>query len=203
TSRFLIWWAPVAAYYAVLHGNCVLRGERSTRPADDLAPRRSLWTIASIGIVALLFLVTPLGVVTTKHARGQDVKWPAGRGLSNMTPVAATQYLRQNPPRGLVYNTYEWGDYLIWAGPKGIDVFAGSHAHVMPREIWLQYLWILEMKSGWNSALARYGVNAVMLDPERHEDLVGELRRNEEWQIAFERNDRSEQSIVFVRRRPI
>ena len=77
-----------------------------------------------------------------------------------------------------------------------------SHAHLVPREIWSHYEGIINLDTGWSGALDFFGINGLLLDPQRHPDLVRELRQQREWQVAFERNDGLEQSIVFIRREP-
>jgi hypothetical protein len=197
-SRFLVWWAPVAAWYIVLHGNAVLRGDRLRRPAIETSPRSVVWTAVAAAVAGGAVILSPLYQALV-HGRQPDLR----QSLAAGTPIQAVAYLRDNPVPGQVFNTFEWGDYLLWAGPPGVEIFVGSHAHLVPREVWEHYLDVIEIRSGWSGALDFYGVNAILLDPARHPSLVRELRQQAGWQVAFERNDEYEQSIVFVRREPV
>ncbi len=119
--------------------------------------------------------------------------------LSPQTPLAATAYLNAHPPRGQIFNTYEWGDYLIWAGPKGLRVFVASHAHLIPRDVWQDYLRVITLRSGWEKILDRYGVELAVLDPDQQADLVDALRDSPDWSIAQE----DDRSVIFVRRQRV
>src|ERR1019366_4042926 len=46
------------------------------------------------------------------HPRGLD------RVVSGMFPVNAVNFLRQNPPPGPLYNTFDWGGFLTWYMPQ-------------------------------------------------------------------------------------
>ena len=119
--------------------------------------------------------------------------------VSGYTPVAAVEYLKQNPPRGMVFSIYEWGDFLQWNGPPGMKVFVNSHAHLVPREIWQAYMQIIEQRSGWEDGLDRYGVNTIVLDRDHREPLVKRLKEDEKWKIGFEQDGQ----LVFLRKKPI
>ena len=158
-SRMILWWAPLAAYFLVLHGNAVWRHFRRNHPAPAPSPSNSTWAVASIGLVWIFFAYTPFGV-TLLHGEDADVK----ENLSAVTPVGAVAYLREHPPQGQIFNTYEWGDYLLWAGPKDLQVFTASHAHLIPAEVWKHYMYIINLGSGWEELLDRYSVNTIIID---------------------------------------
>ena len=101
-------------------------------------------------------------------------------------------------PRGQIFNTYEWGDYLLWAGPPKLKVFLASHVHLVPREVWNDYIAISNVASGWEELLDRYGVNVIILDNVSHTPLIGRLRE-EDWQKTYADNV----GVVLVRRKSI
>jgi hypothetical protein len=191
TSRMIVWWAPVAAYYFMLHAGAVWKLYRRRRPQPLQSPRSSLWTAVTAGVIAVCIVCTPLGA-----------SWLGGRApefrpsVSAQTPVEAVEYLVAHPPVGQVFNTYEWGDYLLWAGPADVQVFAASHAHLVPRDVWVSYLRVIALAGGWDDILDRYAVNTVLVDYRYRRSLIRALKRDDRWQIAYE--DR--RSIVFVRR---
>lgn len=192
TSRMIVWWAPVVAYYLVLHGRAIWDG-KATRAAAD--PPRSVWTVASAGVALLAFLVSPVALTVT-----QGKQLDASKVLSDETPRQAAEYLVQNPPAGLVFAPYEWGDYLTWAGPRGLKVYVNSHAHLVPRGIWENYMHIIRMGSGWTEALRVQGINMVILDASRQEGQVDALRDSrEEWRVVHDDG----RAVIFVRREPI
>ena len=102
-------------------------------------------------------------------------------------------------PRGQAFNTYEWGDYLLWAGPPKLKVFLASHVHLVPREIWNDYVAISDGASGWEEMLDRYGVNLIAVDEATHGGLIARLRENENWRQSYSDNV----GAVFTHRKAI
>ena len=73
----------------------------------------------------------------------------------------------------------------MWAGPKDLKVFVASHCHLIPEEVWDDYMGIIRMGSGWDTMLMRYGVNTIVLDQNMHKALVNRLREDKEWKLVF------------------
>jgi hypothetical protein len=194
SARMLAWWSPVAAYLAVVHGHAAWRAWRRAPLAAPPSPRAGLWTVAVVGLAWIFFGYSALGLKVI-HGKDPDL----ARAVSPYTPVGAVAYLREHPPQGQVFNVYEWGDYLQWAGPEGIRVFVNSHAHVVPEEVWQHYLQVIHQSSGWQEVLDRYGVNTVVVDRAVRESLIKSLKDDAKWRMAYE----DHVAAVFVRRQPI
>ncbi len=99
-SRFLSWFAPVAAYYFVLHGGAVLRRDRAKQPATEPPVRTSLSTVVCLGLLWICFSITPFGS-RVLHGGEADFSDSVGK----LTPIEATEYLKKRtaentlPPR--------------------------------------------------------------------------------------------------------
>jgi hypothetical protein len=200
TSRMIHWWAPVAAYYLAVHVAAIVR--RSWRTVPRESPRSGKWTVVTVGLAWIFFAYTPFGL-TLIHGQPQTPEARADRlrrSVSPRTPLEAVAYLSVHPRTGLIFNTYEWGDYLLWAVPQGLQVFVASHAHLVPAEVWQDYLLMLSAGSGWDDRLDRYGVNTVVLDKSSGRALSAALQRDTaNWRIDYE--DRL--AIILVRRQPL
>ena len=200
TSRMIMWWAPLAAVLIALHGAAAWRKWRGLGLSLEPAPRASMWTIVSIGISLVVFQLSHVGGVAIAAIAG---KYPSARAdkvaLSRLTPVGAADFLVENPPQGLVFNTYELGDYLQWAGPEEIQVFVNSHAHLAPPDVWNAYMNIIERRANWLSMLDRYGVNAIVLDKQYRAPMIDSLSQNEDWRLQFS----DDRSAVFYRHKPM
>ena len=195
SSGNLIWWAPVAALLVAQHAYAALRAFQHLPFVPKPVPRRAIWSLVMIGGLGFCFAYSPLGgrLLSGKEA---ELK----RTISDDTPVAAAEYLKANPPQGLVFNVYEWGDHLQWAGPPGIEVFVNSHVHLLPLDVWQRYLQILDQRGNWEEVLDRFAVNSMVLNTRRQGPLVFKLKRQTEvWKLAFEQDGQ----IVFVRRNPL
>lgn len=194
TSRMIVWWSPVAAYYAVLHGGAVLRQWRRVPYDRETSPSKSLWAVLSIGMVWIAFAYTPFGMHTL-HGQNIDPE----KQFSSLTPYAAAEYLREHPPRGQVFNTLQFGDYLVWNGPDDLQPFVTSHAHLVPKEVMDDYFSVVYLDGKWEALLDRYGVNTIVLAPGLNERLTAALKKKPEWKTVFADN----RSVIFVRRQAI
>ena len=114
------------------------------------------------------------------------------------TPVAATDYLRKNPPQGIVLSPQWWGDWLVREGPPGLQPFVTSNIHAIPPAVWRDYLRFNEARSGWMNVLDRYVIKTLVLDKGEQASHVQLIRKASNWRIVFE--DRV--ALVAVRTAP-
>jgi hypothetical protein len=194
SARFAIWWAPVAAYSLTLHTHATFRRWSPWRAELATSPTTGKWSVVAVGLVWIFFAYSPLGMRVI-HKKEPNLE----KALSASTPLGVTGWLREHPPKGLVFNPYEWGDYLQWAGPDGMRVFLNSHAHLVPREVWLHYLQVMEQSAEWPEILDRYGINTVILDKEYRESLIRRFKDDAGWSLGYE----DARGVVFVRRKPV
>jgi hypothetical protein len=146
-------------------------------------------------VIACAVFLTP---IFTHDFLGRALEFYRDRNFSVQTPVEAAEYLVENPPRGQIFNTLEWGDYLLWAGPARLQVFAASHVHLIPRPAWQDYVRIITLDDGWQKILERYRINTAIVDDDRHAALADALREDPAWAVAYE----DAQGLIFVRRQP-
>jgi hypothetical protein len=201
TSRMLVWWVPLAVTFGMQHASAVWHARVSPKEGRPPVVRNGRWSFVTAGIIFICFGLSPFG---GRLLHGNDGKLTLERMVSAQTPVSIAKHLRkpeeQNRlPRGQAFNTYEWGDYLLWAGPPKLKVFLASHVHLVPREVWQDYVAISEMSSGWEEMLDRYGVNLIAVDTATHASLIARLRENENWRQTYSDNV----GAVFTRRKAI
>jgi len=194
SARFLSWWAPVAAVLGTVHLHASLRRWCPWQAMPAPSPRSGKWTVVTLGLMWIFLGYSPLGM---RLIHGKDAVLE--KSVSEYTPLGAVEYLRESPPEGLVFNVFEFGDYLQWAGPPGIRVFVNSHAHLVPREVWLHYLQVIEQTAGWEEVFDRYGVNTVMVDTKYREPLIRRMKDNAAWKIGYQ----DSRAVVFVRKASI
>jgi hypothetical protein len=111
-------------------------------------------------------------------------------------PVRAVEWLRQAFPHlaGPMYNSYNWGGYLVWALPEE-PVFVDGRTDVYD-EFLPQYVQVMFVRPGWQEVLDRYGVRLALI--ERDSLLATMLATQPEWRSVYSDN----QAAVFVRERP-
>ncbi len=194
-SRGIVWWGCVASLTLATDA-CALWSHVRGRPARILTPRpEGKWMLVAIGVAWIAFALTPFGG-RVLHGREPAL----ARLVDADTPLNAVAHLREHPPVGQVFNTYEWGDYLLFAGPPDIRVFVASHAHLIPREVWVDYLAVASVRADWGAVLDRYGVNTVVVDYRFRRALIRRLEdASRTWNKTFDDG----RAAVFVRREPI
>lgn len=143
-----------------------------------------------------------MGMVTMRAMAGKSVK--ESNKFANLaaeyTPNdSLMKYLHKTPPVGQVFNPFEWGDYLQWAGPKDMKLFVTSHVQFVSPEIWDDYINTIELRSGWETNFDRYGVNTIILDDKYHGVLIRRMMENEDWKVTY----RDNQCSVFKRKKPV
>jgi hypothetical protein len=155
-----------------------------------------------LGLMWIAFAYSPFGlrVIHGGPKTPEESAARLSRSVSDQTPLSAVTYLNEHPPVGQCFNTYEWGDYLLWAGPKGARWFVNSHAHLAPREVWEDYLRITGLTRDWEARLDRYGVNTIVLERNMSADLVRALKEKPDaWTLEFQ----DQFTAIFLRKKPI
>ena len=192
SARMIVWWGPVEALLMARHGFAIWRHHFHADLVRKPTTRTIGWTALSTGVALICFLSSPLGMslILGNHAELR-------RSVSQYTPVFAAEYLKQHPPTGMVFNTYEWGDYLSWAGPKEIRLFVNSHAHLVPPDVWNAYMAVIELRSGWEQVLDQYEINTIVVDQENRRPLIEALMRDERWDSPPVEQDGQ---VIFFRR---
>ena len=194
SARMMIWWAPVASLLVVQHGFAIWRRVRHGPSVSNPRARSATWFVTSTTLLMVCFLLSPLGTaVMTGHQA--EIR----RSVSSGTPVFAAEYLNQHLLPGPIFNTYEWGDYLLWAGPRDLPLLVNSHAHLVPPDVWRAYMQISELQRGWEETIDRYGINTIIVDRANRESLIQALMLDDRWQIP---PVESEGQVIFVRKNP-
>ena len=165
-SRMIHWWAPVVAW-AVVRQLSVPQTERNAR--------RSSTAVETV-CVAISLLVT-MGVARFQQPR--DLL----SITSSRTPLGAAEFLAEQE-RGVLFHSYEFGDYLAWNGLDPVRPFVTSHVHLIPRQVWLDYRAMSQAHAGWEERLADYRVDTVLLNPRQHAKLASALDESDQWRLA-------------------
>jgi hypothetical protein len=105
-------------------------------------------------------------------------------------PVRAVEWMKQNHAVGPMYNSYNWGGYLLWALPEE-PVFVDGRTDIYD-EFLAEYVQVMFVRPGWQDVLDRYGVRLALT--ERDSLLATMLATQAEWRLAY----RDDQAAVFV-----
>jgi hypothetical protein len=97
-------------------------------------------------------------------------------------PVHAVEFLKEEMPKGNMFNSYNFGGYLIWALEE-YPVFVDGRADLFGDEIILPFYRVLTGSEEWVDVFEKWGINFVIVEPKA--DLVQNLKYSG-WQIVYE-----------------
>ena len=85
--------------------------------------------------------------------------------IDSKTPARAVQWVRDNQPRGPMFNSYNWGGYLTWS-LREYPVFIDGRADLYGKEIIVEWHEIANGTDAGYAALDKRGINLIFLEPE-------------------------------------
>ncbi|MDH5506982.1 MAG: hypothetical protein OEZ02_07150 [Anaerolineae bacterium] len=91
----------------------------------------------------------------------EAVNWKV---ISTQSPVDAVSYLHSERPNGKMFNSYNWGGYLIWALPE-YPVFVDGRTDLYAGGTLDEWLGVVQAEPGWQSILADHGINVILVEP--------------------------------------
>jgi hypothetical protein len=185
-ARVLTWWTTIFVWVILPHLQAVCEPLWKGQPREE--KQASLrWTVLA-GLVA--------GVLLLWSLPAQWALWgerPSGmRRVVKGTPLREAQLLKEryarDPGRGrVVYTSETLGEYLLWdlRLEPPVRVFAYTHAHLLTRAHWREWLQIKAGEPGWQEILDRHGVDYLVVERSRFEELVGMVKAAaERWEIV-------------------
>ncbi|GAP06258.1 hypothetical protein ATHL_01108 [Anaerolinea thermolimosa] len=101
-------------------------------------------------------------------------------------PVAALDWVEENPQSGKIFNYFPWGGYLLYRAWPGITVFIDGQTDFYGETLSREYEQVLTLDEGWQEILARYDVQWVLMPTESA--LVRELRVTSGWKEVYRDN---------------
>ena len=187
TVRMLSWFAPIFAFTMIPHLTAICsRWKRSRQPAaaedpSSVTANKFAFTMLTLLVIWCAFAFSPASqpLLSDKPVRDEQL-------YSQYTPLKISQYLRENPPKGLVYAPQWWGDWMIWDGPEHPQVMVTTNIHLVPRQVWRNYMQVQIAAEGWERILDHYGIRTLIVHKEMQRKLARVVRKSGKWNIAFE-----------------
>jgi hypothetical protein len=160
--------------------NLVLRPRRETA-------RNYALNIVLLGLVAFGLLVYLVGniwnPVTVKEFQ------------ERFLPVKAVEYMNSHDLPPNLFNTYNWGGYLVQFA-RDYPVFIDGRTDLYGGFV-DTYHDITLLRGDWEAKLREYKINVVLM--ESNTNLATALEINEEWELVYE----DKEAVVFVRKEVI
>jgi hypothetical protein len=137
--------------------------------------------LALIAIAALVKISLPLAPGAVDKATRASL------------PVDAVAYVRTQRPPGPVFNSYNWGGYLLYTLWPDYPVFVDGRTDLYDDAFLRQYINIYVADDGWRELLDQYEIRLVIV--ETNSVLAKFLRTDPAWREAY----RDEMAAVFTR----
>ena len=98
-------------------------------------------------------------------------------------PVDAVAAIRAVRPAGPMFNSYNWGGYLIFTLWPVYPVFVDGRTDLYDDAFLREYLAIYNADDGWQERLAGYGIRLIIV--EANSVLAKLVRREAAWEEIF------------------
>jgi hypothetical protein len=185
-QRNIALFAIVASPLLADWGNAVLQtiGQRQSRIASPPKLNPRLVGILNAAIL-LIFAVVALGnlFLITQPER-----------VDENYPVAAVKWIQTHQPAGRLFNSYNWGGYLLWTLPE-YPVFIDGRADLYGSDLIQQWQDVVNAEDNALSILDRWQVNVILVEP--YWNIVDVLK-GQGWSIVFE----DEKAVIFLKGKP-
>jgi len=106
-------------------------------------------------------------------------------------PLDAVEFIKAERLEGRMFNSYNFGGYLIWALPE-YQVFIDGRADLYGDEVIFEWLNIVRGADGWQESLDNWGVGFVLVEPGI--PLLEKLK-DENWELVYT----DEVAVIFKR----
>ena len=135
------------------------------------------------GLLVFLISVAALGnlYILTRPAK-----------VAENYPVVAIEWINENQPEGAIFNSYNWGGYLIW-NLREYPVFIDGRADLYGDELIGQWKQVTNGGEAAQQILDKWDVNLIILEPTW--TIVNELSEHG-WELLYE----DEMSVVYGRK---
>jgi hypothetical protein len=139
----------------------------------------------------LLVLITVAALVKISLPLAPGAAEKAARAS---LPVDAISYVQDQRPSGPMFNSYNWGGYLLFMLWPDYPVFVDGRTDLYDDAFLREYIDIYVANDGWQERLDEHGVQLIFV--ETNSVLAKFLRIDPTWQ----ENYRDDMAVVFTRK---
>ncbi|MGH7794610.1 MAG: hypothetical protein ACREQ2_06900 [Candidatus Binatia bacterium] len=111
-------------------------------------------------------------------------------------PVAAVEFLKNQPIAGNMFNNDEFGDYLIFAAWPAYRVFMDGRSDMYGEKYGSAYLRVAQAQRGWKEVFEKYDITWVLFVTES--PLTAALQEQRDWQVIYS----DHVATIFVKKVP-
>jgi hypothetical protein len=180
-ALFAIVGAPVLARHGASALEPYLLGREKGRQVPE--------NIARVLNVVLFLLMTIAAIAKIAAPLDQQVIEEA---IAEQIPIEAIEELSEHPSPGPLFNSYNWGGYILWALYPQYQTFVDGRTDLFDDEILNQYITLWTAAPGWEQVLDDWDIQIVLIEKDspltRELEIVG-------WEDMFA----DEKAIIMTR----
>ncbi len=187
-GRNIALFALVASVPLSRHGLSALEPILDRVGGDSQLPERitkglNLVLVARVVLAALAKVSAPLSRNVNEAA------------VRSRVPVAAVNFIKEEKPAGPLFNSYNWGAFVIWDLYPDYRSFVDGRTDLFDDAILEEYLSAWRADAEWREILARWRIQLVLLEPDS--PLARTLERS-----GWDRLYGDDQAVVLSRAAP-
>jgi hypothetical protein len=84
--------------------------------------------------------------------------------LAAFLPLEAVEYIQEKQPPGRLFNSYNWGGYLLWALPD-YPVFVGGRTDLYDDAVIDDWFTVARGEDGWERIMDSWYIHLVLVEP--------------------------------------
>jgi hypothetical protein len=107
-------------------------------------------------------------------------------------PLDAFEYIKDHKPDGPLFNSYNWGGYVLWDLYPDYLSFVDGRTDLFQDEILDKYILTWLAEPGWDAFLNEWEIRLVLIETR---SPLANILLKERWQVQY----RDEQAIVLTR----
>lgn len=153
------------------------------RPVTRVTQRQARLNALLLGVIMLGAVVNTIAVLAP-----ESVETAQRAHL----PIDVAEFIDIEQPRGPMFNSYNWGGYLMFALPE-YPVYVDGRTDLYRDEFLTRYLRAAFGSNGWREILDEDGINMVVV--EGGSGLASNLREEAGWTLIYE----DDKAVIFTR----
>ena len=123
-----------------------------SKPPGSFGGGLNIFLVVIVGLVALLRVVSFLPESVNLEE------------ISSQFPTAAVEFIKSENLQGRMFNTYNYGGYLIWTLPE-FPVFVDGRADLHQDEIIMTWYRVVNGSNEWEEVFAEWDIHFVLVEP--------------------------------------
>ena len=108
-------------------------------------------------------------------------------------PIGAVSFLEKESVKGNMFNSDQFGDYVIYAAWPKYKVFVDGRSDMYGSDRMKEYMKVALVQPGWKEVLAKYDINFIIYNANSPVSLL--LSESDNWRLVYA----DKTAIVFVK----